>query len=126
MEQRREKRARREEMVMAGLGGTSNQGKTKERQVKIVLHFTEEGGGDAQKEYMLCAAAMSRLSRFIAAALSSNMREGETGVVHLKDVNPDVFSAAISFVGDPVMARGMKVEDVIQVADFYNRFEFTT
>ena len=64
-------------------------------------------------------------SMYIDALLAAPMKESESRTITFPDISPDTWDLMIRFVDDPVAARRMKPEDVVRVAKFYDKYEFS-
>jgi hypothetical protein len=73
-----------------------------------------------EKRYHMYSAVLGSLSKFMDASLSVRA----TRQIVFQQVSPATFEAAIRFLRDPVASRSMTPRDVLQVIEFYNRYEF--
>ena len=63
-------------------------------------------------------------SNYFDTLLASGMEESITKQVTLEDVSPETFELAMELIDDMGRASKATVADFIQVASFYNRFDF--
>eukprot|EP00956_Cyclotella_meneghiniana_P012754 scaffold18149_cov48-Cyclotella_meneghiniana.AAC.6 len=68
---------------------------------------------------------LANKSRYIDTMLSTPMREQETRTVSFPDISPGIWEKMNKFLDDPLAIRKMKIEDVLDVAQFYDKYEFT-
>ena len=68
---------------------------------------------------------LANKSRYIDTMLSTPMREQETRTVSFPDISPAIWEKMNKFLDDPLAIRKMKIEDVLDVALFYDKYEFT-
>lgn len=87
----------------------------------------EEEGQEkkAEKEYQFYSHVLAKHSKFIDTTLSVDMQEKTTQTILFQDVEPETFELALLFLEDPREARKAGPEDVIKVAEFYDKYEFT-
>jgi hypothetical protein len=106
--------------------------------VKIILHYTTEnedetGGSSRQeitKEYDHYGLILSSVCGFIETALSIEMKEKETRVVHLHCSSPAIFEEALGYVLDPIQNRRkierMTAHTAMNLLPFYNMYDFAS
>ena len=68
---------------------------------------------------------LCRWSKFVDCCLSANMQESSTKEIKFYNVTPDVFELAIRLQCDLNAIRAITTEQAIQVAGFYDKYEFT-
>ena len=95
-----------------------------EPDLTIVIHYEDAEGKGAEKSYHECAFQLAKLSDFFKAALSNDMKENSTSTIDLHDTTPTVWESAMSFLRNPIHSRNMTHEDVMQVAEFYHKYQF--
>ena len=69
--------------------------------------------------------SLAAKSKYVDALLAAPMKESESRTITFPDISPDTWDLMIRFVDDPVAARRMKPEDVVRVAKFYDKYEFS-
>jgi hypothetical protein len=79
--------------------------------------------GDEEKEYHYHSQVMAAHSKVIDAMLSSSMRESQTGRIKFPDLSAKVWESMIYFLHPPA-ARQMTVQDALQVAAAYDKYDF--
>lgn len=94
--------------------------------LKLILKYTGENGFKQVKEYDVYAQVLASLSKFIDASLSVDMKEKESRQIILHDVSPSLFEQAIKYVQDPLSIMSITPSNAINVAKFYDEYEFTS
>ena len=93
----------------------------------------EEAGADGKDDTEQKAGVVTRWyhsqtlaakSKYIDALLAAPMMESESRTITFPDISPDIWDLMMKFVDDPLAARSMKPEDVVQVTKFYDKYEF--
>ena len=69
--------------------------------------------------------SLAAKSKYVDALLAAPMKESESRIITFPDISPDTWDLMMKFVDDPLAIRSMKPEDVVQVAKFYDKYEFS-
>jgi hypothetical protein len=78
---------------------------------------------DEEKKPFDChSLIMAGHSKYFDSLLSSEMQESITKEVTLENVSPAVFEQGMRYLENPSQAMTVSVEEILQVAPFYNRF----
>ena len=85
---------------------------------------TEEVEQVSEKSYLVDSALLSRMSKFVDAALNSGMMEQTTREIVLHCVTPSVFELALTLILDPLASRSMTTVDAVVVLAFYDMYSF--
>ena len=97
--------------------------RTSDPDLKIVC---KGGDQDEEKRVFEChSLVMATHSGYFDALLSTDMKESAEKKVIFDDVSPKVFERAMQLLEDPLATIQSTPEKAIQVASFYNRFDFT-
>ena len=83
-----------------------------------------EGASLKEKTFECHGLIMAGNSQYFDNLLSSEMEESISKQVTLEDVDPGVFEKGMELLEDPSKAMNAKVEEVLKVAPFYDRFQF--
>lgn len=96
------------------------------------LRYTEpdirvkiKGEDKEEKVYEMYAQNLARLSSFVDASLSLDMRERNNMEISFHGITPDLFEKALQFVEDPLSIRLMKPSDALELVPFYDQYEFS-
>ena len=81
-------------------------------------------GTSTEKSYEVHSVVMASHSGYFDSLLDSGLSEAQSKMVTLENVEPEVFELALELLEDPVKASSVTIEQIIQVAPFYNRFLF--
>ena len=65
-------------------------------------------------------------SKYIDALLVAPMKESESRTITFPDISPETWDLMMKFIDDPLASRSMSAEDVVEVAKFYDKYEFTS
>jgi len=87
--------------------------------LKVIL-----GSGEDQVTKWYYATSLANKSKYIDTMLSTPMKESDTRTITFPDITLEFWEAAIDFVDNPVAARKMEASDVLNVAKFYDKYEF--
>jgi len=87
--------------------------------LKVIL-----GSGEDQVTKWYYATSLANKSKYIDTMLSTPMKESDTRTITFPDITQEFWEAAIEFVDNPVKARKMEPSDVLNVAKFYDKYEF--
>ena len=87
--------------------------------LKVVL---DSGKDQVTKWYY--APSLANKSKYIDTMLSTPMKESDTRTITFPDITQEFWDAAIEFIDNPVAARRMEASDVLNVAKFYDKYEF--
>lgn len=100
--------------------------RSSELDLKVILKYPSEESDEIllDKEYSMYSQVLAYQSRFVDAALTVDMQEKETRTISLQCSSPEVFEKALLYLEDYRAAREATVEDVVQVVEFYNMYEF--
>ena len=94
----------------------------------------EEAGADGEDDIEQQAGVVTKWyhspslaakSKYVDALLAAPMKESESRTITFPDISPDTWDLMMKFVDDPLAIRSMKPEDVVQVAKFYDKYEFS-
>ena len=69
--------------------------------------------------------ALATKSKYIDALLAAPMKESESRTITFPDITPATWELMIKLIDDPIASRTMKAEDVVKVATYYDKYEFT-
>ena len=69
--------------------------------------------------------SLAAKSKYVDALLTAPMKESESRTITFPDISPDTWDLMMKFVDDPIASRSMKPEDVVRVANFYDKYEFS-
>ena len=64
-------------------------------------------------------------SKYVDALLAAPMKESESKTITFPDISPETWDLMMKFIDNPIACRGMKAHDVVKVAKFYDKYEFT-
>ena len=84
---------------------------------------TEQKTGVVTKWYH--SPSLAAKSKYVDALLAAPMKESESRTITFPDISPDTWDLMMKFVDDPLAIRSMKPKDVVQVAKFYDKYEFS-
>ena len=96
----------------------------------VVLKYTETDGKEGKKdelktkEYQMYYQTLASMSKFVDAALTTDMKEKETKTISL-DVTPQEFETALGYIENPIKVLTMTPQDALKVVPFYDQHEFT-
>ena len=88
------------------------------------LQITCKGKDGSEKTFHRYGAVMAWNSKYFDTLLASEMQESITKKVTLEDVSPETFELAMELIDDMGRASKATVTDFVEVASFYNRFDF--
>jgi hypothetical protein len=80
-------------------------------------------GSDAI-EYWYHASIMANHSNYIDTMLASGMKESNTYEVSFPDIPPATWESMMKFLDKPLAGRLMTVQDVMEVAPWYDKYDF--
>jgi hypothetical protein len=80
-------------------------------------------GSDAI-EYWYHASIMANHSNYIDTMLASGMKESNTYEVSFPDIAPATWESMMKFLDKPLAIRLMTVQDVMEVAPWYDKYDF--
>jgi hypothetical protein len=80
-------------------------------------------GSDAV-DYWYHASVMAIHSNYIDTMLASGMKESNTYEVSFPDIPPATWDSMMKFLDKPLAIHLMKVEDVMEVAPWYDKYDF--
>ena len=69
--------------------------------------------------------SLAAKSKYVDALLAAPMKESESRTITFPDISPETWELMMKFIDDPVASRSMKSKDVVKVAKFYDKYEFT-
>ena len=69
--------------------------------------------------------ALATKSKYIDALLAAPMKESESRTITFPDITPAAWELMIKLIDDPIACRTAKAEEVVKVARFYDKYEFT-
>jgi hypothetical protein len=85
-------------------------------------------GGDVDGidavDYWYHASMMANHSVYIDTMLASGMKESNTYEVSFPDIAPATWESMMKFLDNPLAVRLMTIEDVMEVATGYDRYDF--
>eukprot|EP00571_Detonula_confervacea_P004205 CAMPEP_0172315314 /NCGR_PEP_ID=MMETSP1058-20130122/24810_1 /TAXON_ID=83371 /ORGANISM="Detonula confervacea, Strain CCMP 353" /LENGTH=383 /DNA_ID=CAMNT_0013029369 /DNA_START=64 /DNA_END=1215 /DNA_ORIENTATION=- len=93
--------------------------RSSEPDLKVIL-----GSRDGMVTKWYHSITLTSKSRYIDAMLSSPMKEKEESTISFPDIDNGVWEEMMKFLESPVAIRRMKVEDALNVAKFYDKYEF--
>ena len=97
--------------------------RTSDPDLKIIFKGGQ-GEGEAERIFECHSIIMATHSGYFDALVSNGMQESNEKSVTLQDVDPKVFELAMKLLENPLTAVECTSEKAIQVASFYNRFDF--
>jgi hypothetical protein len=80
-------------------------------------------GSDAV-DYLYHASRMANHSVYIDTMLASGMKESNTHEISFPDIAPTTWDSMMQFLNKPLAVRLMTVEDVMEVAPWYEKYMF--
>ena len=90
------------------------------------------GGGDDGEEQptnmvtkWYHSQALATKSKYIDALLAAPMKESESRTITFPDITPATWELMMKFIDNPLASRTMKAKDVVKVATYYDKYEFT-
>ena len=93
--------------------------RSSEPDLKVIL-----GSGDEETVQWYHSQTLASKSKYIDTMLAVPMREREDRVISFPDIEPDVWEKMIKFLDNPIAARCMNAKDAVEVAVFYDKYEF--
>lgn len=96
-----------------------------EQDLQLVVKYTDETGLEATKSYSVYSQVLAKYSKFIDTSLSVEMKEKKDRVIVFHDTTPEVFELALHLQESLTAARNATVDDLLKVASFYDKYEFT-
>ena len=82
------------------------------------------GSGEEETVQWYHSQTLASKSKYIDTMLAVPMREREDRVISFPDIEPDVWEKMIKFLDNPIAARCMNAKDAVEVAVFYDKYEF--
>ena len=88
-------------------------------------------GDDAKKQLASVVTkwyhsqALATKSKYIDALLAASMKESESRTITFPDITPATWELMMKFIDNLVASRTMKAKDVIMVAKYYDKYEFS-
>jgi len=69
--------------------------------------------------------ALATKSKYIDTLLAAPMKESESRTITFPDITPATWELMMKFIDNPLASRTMKAKDVVKVATYYDKYEFT-
>jgi hypothetical protein len=92
--------------------------------LKITVGDALEDGTGAVKDYYYHSITMAGHSNYIDTMLASGMKESNTHEISFPDIAPATWDSMMKFLDDPLAIRLMTVQDVMEVAPWYDKYVF--
>ena len=83
------------------------------------------GQGDEKKEYLCHSVVLASHSVYIDTMLATSMKEKRERVLSFPDLDPTTWESMLKFLTDPLASRAMTVEDTVELAIAYDKYEFS-
>ena len=90
------------------------------------LKITVGGGGENENpvDYWCHASVMATHSKYVDAILANGMKESTAREISFPDIAPATWESMMIFLEQPLAGRLMKATDVMEVAPFYDQYDF--
>jgi len=93
--------------------------RSSEPDLKVVL-----GSGDAESIQWHHSQTLASKSKYIDAMLSTPMKEKDEYIISFPDIDPETWQKMMKYIENLVAARQMNARDALDVALFYDKYEF--
>ena len=90
-----------------------------EPDLKVIL-----GSGDEKTIQWYHKPTLASKSKYIDTILAAPMKESKDSVLSFPDITPHVWTKMLKFLDNPIAVREMTAKDAVEVATFYDKYEF--
>ena len=90
-----------------------------EPDLKVIL-----GSGDEETTQWYHKPTLASKSKYIDTILATPMKESTDSVLSFPDITPHIWTKMLKFLDNPIAVREMTAKDAVEVATFYDKYEF--